>query len=113
MDYSKTLKLLAIMVGILVPFMLPDASLWMISLTYLLIGIAFGFFQPKGTWWWGLWIAGPAIVLIGSSVLFSGHLDVFVQKDLPILVLGAAAACFGSYAGAQFRTRAFKKGLHK
>jgi len=74
-------------------------------MVYLILGGIFGFLWPYLSWRWGLWIAGPMLVLLSLSVLFAGQLDVFFKKDLPLLLLGIIAACVGSYITSWYKKR--------
>lgn len=74
-----------------------------IFIIFLLAGGLFGFLWPNESWRWGLWIAGPLVALLGLSVLFAGQLDVFLQKDLPVLLLSITAACLGSFISARYK----------
>jgi hypothetical protein len=104
--------ILAILYGILAPFFLPqfissesvELLLIPLGLVYLFGGSLFGFIWPRQSWRWGFWIAGPMIVLIGLSVLFTGKLEVFFNKDLMILILPIASACLGSFILARVKT---------
>ncbi|MEO6221155.1 MAG: hypothetical protein ABIO81_12050 [Ginsengibacter sp.] len=95
---SKYPYVLAIVFGLLIPF-IPDIEPFPIplGLMYLFGGSLFGFLWPKQSWRWGLWIVGPMIVFIGLSVLFAGQLEMFLKKDLPILILAITSACLGSF----------------
>ena len=106
---SKYLYALAIIFGLLVPF-IPEIEPFPfpLALIYFFGGGLFGFIWPKVSWRWGLWIVGPMIALIGLSVLFGGQLEVFFKKDLPILVLALISACLGSFVLARFKHRRTK-----
>ena len=95
---------LAIIFGLVIPF-IPEMKPFPIplALLYFFGGSLFGFLWPRKSWRWGLWIAGPMIALIGLSVLFSGHFDMFIKKDLPILVLTITSACLGSFILSWFK----------
>jgi hypothetical protein len=107
---------LAILYGILAPFLLPQViqsesvELFLIplGLIYFFGGSLFGFIWPRPSWRWGFWIAGPMIALIGLSVLFTGKLEVFFNKDLLILILPITSACLGSFILSWFRHRSLK-----
>lgn len=89
--------ILAIIFGLAIPF-IPEINPFPVILgfVYFVTGSLFGFLWPKESWRWGLWITGPMIVLVGLSVLFAGNLEIFLQKDLPILFLGLISTCLGS-----------------
>lgn len=96
----------AIILG-LVAFFIPATEPFSVTLAivFLIAGGLFGFLWPIETWRWGLWIAGPMVVLLGLSVLFAGQLDVFLKKDLPPLLISMIAACLGSFISAWFKIR--------
>jgi MFS family permease len=75
------------------------------TLFYLFGGVLFGFLWPQVSWRWGFWIAGPILVFLGLSVLFAGQFEVFIRKDLPLLLLAVASACFGSFISAWLKSR--------
>ena len=95
--HSKYPYIFAIFVGITIPF-IPELSPFplILGLIYFLCGSVFGFLWPVNSWRWGIWIAGPAIVLIGLSVLFAGYVEMFLKKDLPILLVAIISSCLGS-----------------
>lgn len=74
-----------------------------VFIIFLLLGSLFGFLWPNESWRWGLWIAGPWVVLLGLSVLFAGQLDSFLKNDLPVLLLATTAACSGSFVSAWYK----------
>lgn len=104
--YSKFPYTLAIIFGLIVPF-IPEMEPFPvpIALIFLFGGGIFGFLWPKESWHWGLWIAGPMFFLLGLSVLFAGQLDIFLKKDLPIMLLAIICACLGSFVLAKFKSR--------
>ena len=110
---SKYPYLLAIILGIVIPFF-PEFEPYPITLGlfYLYGGSLFGFFWPKESWRWGIWIASPMIVFMGLIVLFGGKFDIFLKKDLPILLLAIIPACVGSFLFALFKHR-HAKGTQK
>ncbi len=98
--------ILAIIFGF-VFFFIPYTEPYPTTLAIVLLfgGCLFGFLWPKVSWRWGLWIAGPMVVLLGLSVLFAGQLDIFLKKDLPILLLTITPACLGGFIFAWFKRR--------
>jgi hypothetical protein len=102
--YSKLPYVLAILFGISILF-LPDIEPFPLvpGGSYLLGASLFGFFWPKESWRWGIWIIIPIFALLTLSVAFSGQLD--VKKDVPLFILGIAAACLVSYLFALIRHR--------
>jgi hypothetical protein len=97
---------LAVITGLAVPF-IPEMEpfLVVLGLIYVGLGGVFGFFWPKVSWRWGLWMTGPMIALTGLSVLFAGQLDIFLEKDAPILLVTLISACTGSGLLAWFKRR--------
>ena len=98
---SKYPYILAVVLGLAVPI-IPEIKAFpiILGLVYFSIGSLFGFLWPKESWRWGLWITGPMIVLVALSVLFAGQLDVFLKKDLPLLLLGFISTSLGSLLSA-------------
>jgi hypothetical protein len=110
---SKYPYILAVLLGLIIPF-IPEINPFLVILgvIYFLAGTVFGYVWPKESWRWGLWIAGPAVVLIGLSVVFGGQFEMFLKKDLPILLVALLSSCLGSFISAwarQTRTRVIKK----
>ena len=101
---SKYPYILAIIFGLIVP-LIPEMEPFPVTLglIYLFGGSLFGFLWPKESWHWGIWIVGPTVVLVGLSVLFGGQLEMFLKKDLPLLLLAIIAACLGSFLLARFK----------
>lgn len=110
--YSKFPYILAIIFGLIVLF-IPEMEPFPVplALIFLFGGGIFGFLWPKESWRWGLWIAGPVFFFLGLSVLFAGQLDIFLKKDLPILLLAITSACLGSFILAWFKSKRSKKRL--
>lgn len=103
---SKYSFILAIILGLTIAF-IPEIEPFpiILGLIYFLGGSLFGFLWPKESWGWGIWIAGPMVILIGLSVLFTGQLEMFLKKDLPLLLLAISSACLGSFLLARFKHR--------
>jgi hypothetical protein len=101
---SKYPYILAIIFGLIVPF-IPEIEPFPITLglIYLFGGSLFGFFWPKESWRWGVWIVGPTVVLLGLSVLFGGQLEMFLKKDLPMLLIAIISTCLGSFLLSWFK----------
>ena len=108
--YSKYPYILAIIFGSLVPI-IPNIESFPVAhgLIYFLGGGLFGYLRPKESWRWGLWMVGPIFGLIGLSIAFSGQFDVFLKKDLPLLVISIMSACLGSFLLARIKLRQAKK----
>ena len=99
--------ILAVICGF-IPFFIPDIEPFVVltvSLFFLFSGSLFGFIWPQESWRWGLWIAGPIVAFLGLSVLFGGNLEVFLEKDLPLLLSALTAACAGSFISSWFKKR--------
>ncbi len=96
--YTKLPYILAIIFGLIVPF-IPKMEPFPVplALIYLFCGGIFGFFWPKESWRWGLWIAGPVLFFLALSIIFTGQLEIFFKKDLPVLLLAIGSACLGGF----------------
>ncbi len=96
--------ILAILFGFTV-FFFPATELFSptLALVYLFGGGLFGYFWPEKSWRWGFWIAVPITTLLGLSLLFAGQPDMFMKKDLPLLLLIITAGCFGGFMVAWFK----------
>lgn len=108
---SNVFYVLAVAAGFLLLF-IPSLQPfpWVNAGVYLLAGGIGGYIKPAVSWRWGLWLVGPVLALTGLSVLFAGQIDVFLEKDLPLLLAALTAACLGGFAAARFRT---KKRIHE
>jgi hypothetical protein len=108
---SKIPYVLAMISGLIVPF-IPESShfLFTVGLIFFLGGSVFGYMWPKESWRWGLWMTGPMIALTGLSVLFAGQVDIFLEKDAPILLVALMSACAGSGLLAWFKCRELSRG---
>ena len=95
---------LAMISGLAVAF-IPETSpfLFTVGLIFILGGSVFGYMWPKESWRLGLWMTGPMMALTGFSVLFAGQVDVFLEKDAPILLVAMMSACAGSSLLAWFK----------
>jgi len=96
--YTKLPYILAIIFGLIVPF-IPKMEPFPVplALIYLFCGGIFGFFWPKESWRWGLWIVGPVLFFLALSIIFTGQLEIFFKKDLPVLLLAIGSACLGGF----------------
>lgn len=102
----KYAYILAILIGLFALFFAAPHGFALIpAVVFLISGLTFGFIWPLKSWKWGLWLAGPLILLITLSVLFAGRLDAFFKYDLPIILLAVSMACLGSFTSAWFRKR--------
>ena len=109
----KNPHILAIILGLVTPF-IPEIKPFpiILGIIYFICGSLFGYLWPKESWRWGIWITGPMIVLIMLSVLFAGQVEMFLKKDLPLLLLAIISTCLGSFLLARFkngRTKEIKK----
>jgi hypothetical protein len=103
---SNIVYILAVVAGFLLLFIPAiEPFPWVNSVVYLLTGGIGGYGWPSVSWRWGLWLVVPVLALTGLSVLFAGQIDVFLEKDLPLLLSGLAAACIGGFAAARLRTK--------
>lgn len=110
-DYQKWPYFLAALTGIGLQFTdgieyFPGPQL----IIGFLIGGLFGFFWPKISWIWGLWIMCPILILLSFSVLFAGNLEVFLEKDLPVSEISFLSACLGSYVFSRWKVRRSTEG---
>ncbi len=78
---------------------------WVNAFFYFVAGGIGGYWWPLVSWRFGLWMVLPVLALTGLSVLFAGQIDVFLEKDLPLLLAGLAAASLGGFAAARLRTK--------
>lgn len=76
-----------------------------VGIILFLVSLVVGFVWPQKSWRWGLWIAGPIIILIGFSMLFTGNISSFLKFDLPLIIIGLLAASCGSFIGAWLKKR--------
>ena len=95
--YSKLPYLLAIISGFLVlmianidPFPIP-----LIIFCFFVAG-ALGYIWPLESWRWIFWMFGPSFALTILSIVFTGQLDVFMEKDLPVFLIAITTAFSGS-----------------
>jgi len=100
---------IAIVAGLIIVF-IPDMepSPFVLASIYLLSGFLLGFIWSGPSWRWGLWIFAPMFFLIGLSVVFSGQLEIFMKKDLPIMAAAVISACGGSFVGSWLQSRRAK-----
>jgi hypothetical protein len=107
---TKYPYVLAVILGLSIPF-IPQLEPYpiILGLIYFIGGGLFGFLWPKVSWRWGLWIVIPVNALLALSILFTGDLEVFLKKDLPVLFLAIISACLGSFLFAWFRNNRTKR----
>ena len=83
-------------------------SLALFAVPYLLVfglaGTLVGFIWPKG-WRWGIWLSLPIWLMVGVSVMFAGYINVFLTKDLPLLLVVLISSCAGAYLGTRLKSR--------
>ena len=84
----------------------PSLALFAVThlLVYGLAGTLLGFIWPKG-WRWGIWLSLPLWLFLGVSVMGAGYINVFLTKDLPLLLLALISSCAGAYLGTGFKIR--------
>lgn len=96
--YSKLSFSLAIITGFFLPLTayLEPAPYAFSAICFLLGGL-FGFFWPKESWKWGFWISLPSLALVALSLIFTGQYDIFMEKDLQVLLIVLFASASGSF----------------
>jgi peptidoglycan/LPS O-acetylase OafA/YrhL len=94
---AKLPYIIAIIAGLISP-LIPDMGIYPIPIAawFFISGSLLGYLSPKESWRWGIWLCGPILALTGLSVLFAGNIDIFLKKDLPLLLLAFLLACLGS-----------------
>lgn len=70
---------------------------------FFLFGIVIGLRWPTGSWKLGLFLPIPAVSFIGLSVLFAGHIDMFLKNDLPLLLAIVLTSSLGGLIGSSLR----------
>ena len=78
-------------------------SIFINAAIYLFFGVVVGLLWPMGSWRLGLWLSTPIVVLLVLSLLFAGYGDVFLRKDLPVLIPIVTTACLGGIIGSRLR----------
>jgi hypothetical protein len=108
--YSKYLYILAMISGFILP-LASDIEPFPIPLVILclLVSGALGFFWPRESWRWGLWMIGPSFTLSLLSIVFAGQTEIFFKKDLPIFLITMLSIFVGSYVFAIISNRYAKK----
>jgi len=109
MRNPKLPYIIAIIVGLLSPA-IPDMGIYPIPIAiyFFISGSLMGLLSPKESWRWGIWLCGPILVLTGLSVLFAGNIDMFLKKDIPLLLLAFLLACLGAFIFSRIRNRQTK-----
>ena len=74
------------------------------SAIYLFFGILVGLLWPMGSWRLAVWLSIPIVFLMMLSPLFAGYVDVFLRKDLPVLITIGTTACLGGTIGSRLRS---------
>ena len=106
---SKLPYVLAVIFGIAIPAIAGIPPFPIILALVCFFGAALlGYFWPKESWRWGLWIVGPVMFLLLLSILFAGQWDIFLQKDLPVLLVALTATCLGSFLFAWLKQKQTK-----
>jgi len=78
-------------------------SIFLNAAIYLFIGIVVGLLWPMGSWRLGVWLSIPIVILMVLSLFFAGYVDVFLRKDLPVLIPIVTTACLGGIVGSRLR----------
>ena len=78
-------------------------SIFLNAAIYLFIGIVVGLLWPMGSWRLGVWLSIPIVILMVLSLFFTGYVDVFLRKDLPVLIPIVTTACLGGIVGSRLR----------
>lgn len=95
--YSKLSYALAIITGFFIPltaYLEPDPYAF-IAICFFISGLL-GFFWPKESWRWGLWISAPSIVFILLSEVFTKQYNIFRENDFQELLYSIIAGTLGS-----------------
>jgi len=108
--YSKFPYLLAIISGFFVP-MIANIDPFPIPLIIFcfIVAAAFGYIWLLESWRWIFWIIGPSFTLTILSIAFTGQLDVFMEKDLPVFLIAIVFVFSGSFVFALISQKANKK----
>lgn len=95
---SKLPFIFAILAG-LISIAIPDMGIYPIPIAawFLICGAILGFLRPAESWRWGIWLCVPILAIIGLSVLFAGNIEMFLKKDLPVLLLAFLLASLGAF----------------
>jgi len=83
--------------------------LFLFGTLFLTAGLIAGYLSPERSWRWGLWICGPLLVLLLISIAFSGNINAFLEKDLPLVLVSITAACIGGFAGARIKKKRLRE----
>ena len=102
--------IIAIIAGLISP-VIPNTDIYPIPIGvyFFLCGSLLGFFSPKESWRWGIWLCGPILALTGLSVLFAGNIDIFLEKDLPLFALVFLLATLGSFIFSRIKNSQTKR----
>lgn len=101
--------IIAIIVGLLSPA-IPDMGIYPIPIAvyFFISGSLMGLLSPKESWRWGIWLCAPILALTGLSVLFAGNIEIFMKKDLPVLLLTFLLASLGALIFSRIKKRKTK-----
>ncbi len=105
--------IIAIIAGLISPA-IPHMGLYPmipIAVYFFIIGSLMGLLSPKQSWRWGIWLCGPILVLTGLSVLFAGNIDIFLKKDIPLLLLAFLLASLGALIFSRIKKRQTKDNI--
>ena len=95
----------AIIAGLISP-VIPGMGIYPfpIAAFFFISGSLLGYLSPKKSWRWGIWLCGPILALTGLSVLFAGNIEVFLKKDLSVLLLAFLLASMGALVFSRIKT---------
>lgn len=103
-------------IGVMVPVLLGTTNI-SLSLKITVFAAAFAlpafvaaWVAPRGGWKWGLLLVTPFLALMLLSLAFAGYLEVFIQRDLPLVSAAAGGAIGGAFLGARCSPRASVRG---
>ena len=100
----------AVLVGLVAMF-LPsvflgrEVTVVVIAVVYAAAGLLVALLWPDGSWWWGVWVAAPVILIVAFSNHNPAYPGAFLRHDVPLLATVSAAACLGALLGARLSPR--------
>src|SRR5438552_13746548 len=69
---------------------------------YAVLGLIFGYVWPGVSYWWGLWLGIPALLIL---IWYSTHEPGQILLHIAYIAVTIASGCLGGYAGAWLRLR--------
>lgn len=81
------------------------AAMLALGLINAVAGFGLGYLYSDKSWRWGLWLAAPLVFLTMLSLSFVGKLQMFLTRDVPVLIIVVAFACVGAYLGGRLHLR--------